>query len=309
MIYFGIRIFYHFSIFTAIIGVAFVLFHTVPSDPARTILGPNADSEQVQTLSKELGLDKPVIDQFMHYLGGLVCLDMGRSYVDQRKVFQEVHKKLLITLPLIGMSLLFTCCYLLLSLLGFRFNLLYKLTNIVDFSIASVPVFFSGVIVAIGVLSLFQVVPFSGKLQTYHDWLYLISPALVLAFYPMAILSGILKKELDEILQSSFILSARMWGFGAGTIIFRYSFKNTLIPLLAIFSNVLPMLFTGAFIVEIIFSLPGISSLLIQSILQQDFPMLEGIVITNAMVFIITNLCFEFAYPLVDKRIIHEVEE
>lgn len=306
MIYFGVRLLYHFSIFLAIIGTSFILFHTVPSDPARTILGPQADEVQIQNLRRQLGLDEHVLHQFLRYLGGISRLDLGSSYIDQRDIFQEVGKKLLITLPLIGMTLLITCFYLLLPLMSFRFSLLYKITDIIDFCVASVPIFFSGVVVALGALYLFPSVPFTGKLQSYQDWIYLIPPALVLAFYPMAILSSILKKEMEEILQTPFILASRMWGFSTEKIIYRYAFKNTVIPLLATFSNILPLLFTGAFIVEIIFSLPGISSLLIQSILQQDFPMLEGIVITNALVFISTNLCFEFTYPVIDKRIVQE---
>ena len=108
---------------------------------------------------------------------------------------------------------------------------------------------------------------------------------------------------MERINNSTFITFARSQGLPELKIRFKYILKNALIPFLAAFSNQLPILFTGAFIVEIIFSLPGIGSLLVKSILQKDLPMLEGVVILNGILFIVINLIFETLYPIIDPRI------
>ena len=169
--------------------------------------------------------------------------------------------------------------------------------------LVSTPTFFSGIIIAILAFSFYPYTVFSGYLNTVDDFLYMIPPAIVLAIYPMAILAKILKQEIQKINNSDFITHARAQGLSEIKIRFRYVLRNVSIPFLAAFSNQLPMLFTSAFIVEVLFSLPGMGSLLIKSILQKDFPTLEGVVILNGMLFIVTNLIFEFIYPIIDPRI------
>ena len=119
----------------------------------------------------------------------------------------------------------------------------------------------------------------------------------MLALYPMAILSRIFKEEMRRINRSQFVLAARSRGLSKWEVLRKHVLKNALIPFLAALTNQIPIL------VEIIFSIPGIGSLLIKSLLQRDFPMLEGIVIFNGSVVILVYLLFELAYPLIDPRI------
>lgn len=294
---------YYLSIFLGIVVLTFVLFHMVPKDPARTILGANAEQSQVDQLREKLGLNNPLHRQFANYLSSVADLDFGTSYVDGRNVFQEVSQRLILTLALVGLSFTITFLYVMAVVAAFLRPRLLKLTDWLDFLMSSLPVFFSGILVAMGVFWVSPVTTFSGSLGNVSDWLYLLAPALVLAFYPMAILSGIVKQELTRILESTFVQAHQAWGFSSQSIVFVYAFKNALIPLLSAISNILPMLLTGAFIVEIIFSLPGLGSLLISSIMEQDFPMLECTVIVNGAFFVVLNFIFELVYPQVDPRI------
>jgi len=173
-----------------------------------------------------------------------------------------------------------------------------------EFLMSSVPVFFSGIIVALFALYFYPITAFSGELLSLNNLIYLIPPAMVLSFYPMAILSGIIKQELPQVLESAFVIAEKSLGFSDAAIVFRYGLKNILIPVLSTFSNILPMLLTGAFIVEIIFTVPGIGSLLIKSILDRDFPMIECMVIVNGAFFVLINLFFEYIYPAIDPRVI-----
>lgn len=298
------RFVYYASIFLGIILFSFVLFHMVPSDPARTILGPNADISQVNRLRENLGLNEPLHVQLGQYLRDVLTLDFGRSYVDDRDVFHEVGNRLKVTLSLVAVSIMIVFGYLFLMILSFLAPSARKCSDILDFLMSSLPVFFSGIIVALFALYYYPVTSFSGTLISANDLLYLIPPALVLALYPMAIMAGILKKEMLSVLKSPYITAGKSWGFSDIMILFRHALKNTLIPVLSALSNILPVLLTGAFIVEIIFSVPGIGSILVKSILEQDLPMLECTVIVNGAFFVLVNLAFEYLYPLVDARLV-----
>ena len=279
----------------------FILFHMIPADPARIVLGPNADEQQVEVLRKELGLDKPLSHQLINYLSKVIQFDFGESYVDKRPVFYEVFEKFKVSLVLVSFSLFFVLFYIL-----FVISCppqVYWLIELLNYLFVSTPTFFIGVVVAILTFLFYPFTSFYGDFQSSADYFYIIPPAFVLALYPMGILARILKQEMERINNSAFITFARSQGLPELKIRFKYILKNALIPFLAAFSNQLPMLFTGAFIIEIIFSLPGIGSLLVKSILQKDFPMLEGIVMFNGSLFILINLLFETLYPIIDPRI------
>jgi len=302
--YFVSRFGYYVSIFFGIILFTFVLFHIVPSDPARTILGPNAGQDQVEQLRAKLGLNRPLHRQFTRYLHQVATLNFGHSFVDERNVFHEVRKRVGITLSLIAVSIFILFSYLLVVIVSLLYSRLRRCLDLIEFMLSSFPIFFSGIIVALFTINFYPITHFSGNLGSWGDIVYLIPPALVLAFYPMAIIARIIKDEMTSILQSPYVTAEKSWGFSDFYILFRFALKNVLIPILSALSNILPMLLTGAFIIEIIFSIPGVGGILIKSILERDFPMLECTVIVNGAFFVIINLGFEFLYTAVDPRII-----
>lgn len=302
--YFVSRFGYYVSLFFGIILFTFVLFHMVPSDPARTILGPNADQDQVEQLRAKLGLNRPLHRQFTQYLYQVATLDFGHSFVDERNVFHEVRKRVEVTLSLIAVSMVILFSYLLVVILSLLYARLKRCLDLLEFMLSSFPIFFSGIIVALFTINFYPVTHFSGNLGSWGDIVYIIPPALVLAFYPMAIIARIIKDEMTSILQSPYVTAEKAWGFSDFYILFRFALKNVLIPILSALSNILPMLLTGAFIIEIIFSIPGVGGILIKSILERDFPMLECTVIVNGAFFVIVNLGFEFLYTAVDPRIV-----
>ena len=295
------RVSFYTSLLLGIILFSFILFHVMPTDPARVILGPNADEKQVETLRKELGLDKPRPQQLINYISRIARFDFGKSYIDNRSVYHAVLEKFMISLVLVAISVLFIFLYIIL-VISCPLRLVWPF-ELLNFLFVSTPTFFSGIVIAILTFLFYPFTAFSGDFQSIENLLYMLPPAFVLSLYPMSILARILKQEMERINKSTFITFARSQGLPELKIRFKYILKNALIPFLAAFSNQLPMLFTGAFIVEIIFSLPGIGSLLVKSILQKDMPMLEGVVILNGILFIVINLIFETLYPIIDPRI------
>jgi peptide/nickel transport system permease protein len=299
MFFFKKSIMYCSLIFSVIL-FSFLMFHAVPSDPARLILGPNASTVQVSALQKELGLDKPLHVQFADYVIDIFKLNFGRSFIDNRPVWLEVSGKFRVSLFLVIVSMIITVIYSL-----FAIHMLYKAKDIRNFNffLISTPTFFSGLFIALMSIKFFPFSSFNGQFNSYKDFLFFIPPAFALATYPMGVLTNILVKELKVSLASKYILAAKAYGISGTSIYYKYALKNAIIPYFAALSNQLPALFTGAFILEIIFSIPGAGSLLVKSIFARDFPMMEGIIIINGTVFIIINLFFETVYPLIDPRI------
>jgi peptide/nickel transport system permease protein len=300
--YFLRKGFYYLSLWGGIILFSFILFHAVPSDPARAALGANAEEAQVEALRKELGLDAPLSVQLMNYVGKIAQFDFGNSYIDRRPVADEVGTKLRVSLTLIGISLTLILIYVAWSvaMTAIRAN---SLCNYVDFLWVSLPTLFSGICIALLAVNYYPFTSFSGNFSGIEDYLYFLPAAFVLALYPMAILSRIVRAEIEKVEASLYILAARAMGLSEVRIISRHVLKNILVPFLAAFSNQIPILFTGTFIVEVIFSIPGIGSLLIRSLLERDFPMLEGIVVLNGLVVILVHWLVEATYPLIDPRI------
>lgn len=206
------------------------------------------------------------------------------------------------SLVLLGFSVVITLLYVA-TILGLEAGTGTRIGAYIDFLWVSTPTMFSGVLIALLGVRFWPFSRFSGTLTSMGDFLYFLPPAFVLALYPMAILSRIATAEARQVGDSTYICAARGLGLPESRIIAKYVLKNTLVPVLAAFANQIPILFTGAFIVEAIFSIPGVGSLLLRSLLQRDFPMLEGIVILNGLVVLAVYLVVEALYPLVDPRI------
>ncbi len=295
------RLAYFVSLWFGVAAATFALFHVVPTDPARTMLGATANEAQVATLRRDLGLDRPVTTQFLDYLSGIPSIEFGRSFVDRRPVGPEVAKRLRLTVALAALATSMIILYLVLSLtLAVRSNWVGELT---DFACVSLPTLFSGMIVALATVAFYPFTRFSGALGSIEDWLYLLPPALVLALYPMGVLGRIARTRMKEALSSDYVRTARSLGLSESTILFQHILRNAAVPLLASFGVQLPLMITNTFIVEIVFSVPGIGALLLRSVLERDLPMLEGIAVVSSLVVLSINLAVELIYPIADPRI------
>lgn len=296
------RAVYFLSLWLGVVLFSFILFHAVPSDPARIMLGANAQETQVAALRKEMGLDRPLVEQFAGYIGSAVRFDLGVSYLDRRPVAEEVGERLQITLALAAVALTFTLVYLAIVIV-LEARRRPQIAAVLDFTWSSMPSMFSAVIMALIAVRYWPFTIFSGRLASLEDWLVLLPPGLVLAFYPMAILSRILRKEVGIAREKEYVLAAKARGIPESVILRKHILRNAALPCVAALSNLLPAFFTSTFVVEIVFSLPGLGSLLIRSLLQRDFPMIEGIVIVNGFVIVLAYLVVELAYPVLDPRV------
>lgn len=300
------RVAYALVLWGAVMVAAFLLFHLVPSDPARVFLGPNASTEQVAAVRERLGLDRPIVDQFFEQTMRTLSFDLGRSWIDNRPVAAEVGRKLILSLALAALATAMVAIYLAFTLfLDAAFKRL-SLTHTSDFLCSALPTLFIGVIIALVSVAWYPYTYFSGALNSASDWLFLLPPAFVLALYPMGVLGRLARNQIRTIETSDFVRAARARGLGTTAVFFNYTLRNTWVPLLAAFGNLLPLFLTSAFIVEIVFSVPGTGSLLLKSVLERDLPMLEGIILVTSGFTIATSLALEFLYPIADPRIRQE---
>ena len=292
---------YAVSLLGGLVVGTFVLFQIVPADPARTILGPNAPEAQVESFRRELGLDRPVPEQLIRFVGRAAILDFGHSHVDRRPVGPEVADKLSVSLVLVGLTLLVAALYVAGSASA-AFLIGTRLPGWLDFFWVSMPSMFSGVAVALAAAHFYPVTSFSGRFQGWSDLLFFVPPAAALALYPMAILSRILRAEVRRLSGAPFIAAARAAGYPEWRILCPHILKSAMVPVVAALSAQLPMLFTGAFIVEAIFSIPGTGTLLIRALLQRDMPMLQAIVLVNGCVVLAAQFLMQLLLPLLDPR-------
>jgi peptide/nickel transport system permease protein len=267
------------------------------------MLGPSASEAQVASVRQTLELDKPLTTQFIHYIARVATLDFGHSFVDGRPVGPEVRKKLSLTAILASITTALIAIYLVAAMTLEGVGRWSWLSEAIAFFCVSLPTLFSGVIVALAAVVYYPYTRFSGSLATVDDWLYLLPAALVLALYPIGILTRIAKAQMHKVFDAEYVRAARARGLSRGTLLRSYILRNSLVPLLAAFGNQLPLLLTSTFIVEIIFSVPGIGALLLKSVMERDLPMLEGIVVATSLLTIGVSLLLDLLYPLADPRI------
>ena len=297
------RFTYYLSIWMAVAAASFTLFHLIPSDPVRAMLGPNASESQVATVRQELGLDKPVMVQFSRYMSRISKFDFGQSFVDRRSVGDELGKRFKVTLSLATVTVVIIFSYLILSTTLRLAGIKAWIAELGDFLCVSLPVLFVGIAIALISIRFYPFTRFSGELASFSDWMFLFLAAFVLSLYPMGILGRILRKQLSEIIGARYVLSARAFGLSNSLIWSRYVLRNASVPVLATFGNQLPLLISSTFIVELIFSIPGIGALLLRSVLERDLPMLEGIVLSTSVLILLISYTLELIYPYADPRI------
>lgn len=294
------RVAYHASLLAGVLATTFVLFQVVPSDPARVILGPNASEAEVSALREQLGLHAPLAERFASFLGSGLGLDFGRSYVDERLVWPEVRQRAAVSATLVGMSAFLTFGYLALCLhvgdVGRRVRAALELAAV------ALPTMFSGVVVALAAARWTGLPAFSGRLDSPSDLVALLLPAFVLGLFPMATLSRILDQETTRLRSAPFTIAARAVGYSWRRLRWTRFSRNAAVPVLATFGTLLPMLFSGAFVIEVLFSVPGTGSLIAKSVLARDLPMLQGVVVVNGLLVISVHLVLELLFPLLDPR-------
>lgn len=290
--------------------LAFLAFQVIPGDPTTELLGTEATAEARQALRQELGLDRPVLVRYFAWLTDFIRGDMGTSYNYRMPVADMLADKLPITAILTLLSFAFT---IVLSIpLGIwagsaRSRAVDLSITVLDQVIMSVPPFFIGMLACYVFGNVFRLfVP--GNFVSYTvSWKaclsYMVLPALSIAIPRIAMTVKMLRSSIRDQLEQDYVRTARSRGSSRGKILRRHVLKNALIPVITFLAVSAAEIMTGSIIIEQVFTIPGISRLLLASISNRDFPVVQAIVVVIAAWIVIVNFVADLLYQLVDPRI------
>lgn len=282
--------------------VVFLLLHIVPGDPALLILGPTARTQDVAALNAQLGLNDPLPVQYVRFLGGLFQGDLGDSIRARRPVAELIGIALPPTLQLTGAALALSCLVgvplgVLAALrpggIGDRLALLIALLG------QSVPAFWLGMMLISLVSMRWGLLPTSG----YGTWRHLILPTLALAPLGLGMTMRISRIGMLEALGEDYVRTARAKGVRASLVVAKHALRNAAIPILTIMGLQVGALVGGAVITETIFAWPGMGQLAVSSLINRDYPVVQGVVLMAALAVILINLLVDLTYALIDRRV------
>ncbi len=291
-----------------LIGVTlltFLLFHAIPGDPARMMLGLRPDVTTIEMLREQWGYDKPLVVQYGMFLKRAAMGDLGRSTNDNRVVLDTILERAPATALLALSSMLFATVIGLPAgiLAAVRRNTWLDFTSMLaTLAGISIPIFFLAIL--LGWIFAYELrwFPVTGYIGQ-RGWAALVLPSVALGTRPMAILARLTRSSMLEVMRQDYVLTARAKGQREAVVLLKHAFRNAFNPVFTALSGSLAALLVGSFFVEFIFVWPGIGLLAIQAIQTRDLPMIQGTVLFAAFVFVIVNLLVDIGYRILDPRV------
>ncbi len=282
--------------------IVFFLVRMIPGDPARLIAGFQASEEEVARLRVELGLNRPIHVQYGIFLRRLVRGDLGLSAATRAPVAEEIGSRLRATVLLAVSSILLA------AVAGMSAGILSatRQYSALDYAVMGVALF--GVSIPVFWLGLMLMLLFS----VYLHWLpaggygtpaHVVLPTIALAAVSIAIIARMTRSSLLETFNQDYIRTARAKGVRDETVTLRHALKNALIPVITVIGLQFGTLLGGAILTETVFAWPGIGRLLVNSVANRDYPVIQGVVLIFAALFALVNLAVDLLYAYVDPRI------
>lgn len=295
----------------AVSFLTFMMVNLLPGDPVNSILPPESQTpERIAQVREDLGLDDPLPEQYIGWLGGVVQFDFGQSYRTNQPVHEALLQRLPVTVELailaIGIAVIFGVPLGVISAYKQGQRLDTVISSVVQFML-SVPAFVAAVFFIYLFAVQFQVLPATGWTRITND-LYgnlktAILPAVALSLSQLAIYTRLVRADMITTLQENFVLSARAKGLTNRFILFRHALRPSSLSVITVIGLNIGVLLGGTVVIEKIFALPGIGGLLIDSIGQRDYLVVQGVVLLIAASYVIINTVVDLVYAMVDPRI------
>lgn len=321
---------YGLLVMLGVVSLIFVLFNILPGDPARMMLGQNADQESIDLLHKELGLDKPLGIRYLRYLNdlspvgidhegnfGFKLPELGRSYQSDRSVSSILAEAFpnTILLALVSITMAFVLGVLFGSVAAiYKDTWIEKAILLVTSLGMSLPSFFAAILIAwifAFLLADYTGLSMFGSLYgvddfgrgEYVDLKNIILPAVTLGIRPLSVICELTKSTMKEVLQQDYIRTAKAKGLSMFKIIKNHALRNTLNPVVSSISSWFASLLAGAVFVEYIFDWKGVGVVIVDSLEKYDFPVLMGALIVICIMLVIINILTDIVYAFLDPRI------
>ena len=295
-----------------IVGVSvlvFLVLHLVPGNPAQVIAGPDAPPETVARIERELGLDRPLPEQYARYASRVAQGDLGESLRSRRPVIDDIMDALPNTLQLTFVAALITPLVAIplgVAAAANRGTWIDSTLMLVSMLGITAPVF----AIALGLMWLFgyklEVMPISGyggPFWTLDGLKSIALPAITLAVGTVAATARLTRSAMLEVLNQDYIRTARAKGLRGTTVLVRHGLKNALLPVVTVLGLQVAGLLSGAVVTETVFAWPGLGRLAVYAIDSRDFPVVQGTVLVISLIFVLVNLAIDLMYALVDPRI------
>lgn len=315
--------------------ITFFIARVVPSDPAALWVGPRPTQEQIAAARVALGLDQPLYIQYLRYLGNLLHGDLGVSVKTHQPIVEDLRTYLPSTLELVlvGMFMALTTGIPLGVLSGARRNSpLDHTSRLIAVAAVSIPTFWLGLLLQLLFFGRFKLLPLGGRLSTdialrhpvqqitgfylldsviTQNWaafsdvlIHLILPAFTLATYAIGLAIRMTRSTMVEVLEEKYIVAARAAGLPERTILFRLALKNAVVPTLTVLALSFVYSLTGAILVEVIFSWPGLGSYVTSAILNVDFPVIMAVTLVVTVFYVLINLVLDLLQVALDPRVV-----
>jgi len=287
--------------------LVFVLMRVLPGDPAAAMLGTNATPQAVADLRSQLGLDKPLLQQFLDYVLGLGTLDLGRSLALRAPVTSLLWQALLPTLLLTISGTLVSV------IVGVPLGVAAALKRgtWIDYTATllallgiSMPVFVWGVLLLLAFTLQWPVLPSAGAgsnpLEVARA---LILPSIATGFFQVGLVARITRSSLLSILANDYVRTARAKGLAPPQVIGDHALRNALIPVLTVIGLNFGTLLGGAVVAETVFTRPGLGRLILDAIAARDYPVIQGVMIVSVVFVVLLNLIVDLLYGVADPRV------
>lgn len=286
-----------------VVLIVFIINSFAPGDPVLSILGTQFTQEQYDAVEEELGLDKPVLARFADYVVGIVTeLDFGISYQNKLPVKDALLERIPVSILMGLLSVALTV------IIGVPFGVIsatrqyspidYTVTSI-SLVFASMPSFWLALMLMLVFSLELRWLPSSG-LESWKGW---ILPCIAIGLSPVASVARTTRSSMLEVIRQDYIRTGYAKGLSKQAIIWRHALKNALIPVVTVVGLQMGMIMGGSMVVEVIFGVPGLGSLLLTAINNQNYPMIQGCVLVISLFICVMSLLVDILYAFIDPRI------
>ncbi|GGA91241.1 ABC transporter permease [Ornithinibacillus halotolerans] len=297
------RVLQAFIVLIGASAIAFVLLRIIPGDPASMMLSENATEAEIEQMREEMGLNEPIILQYLEYIKQMLTFDFGDSISRGLPSMELILSHLPATMYLVFWAMIIAI------VIGIPLGLIAasRKNTFIDSVVSvlallgqSVPSYWLGMMLILFIAVQLNLLPTSG----YGTGAHVILPAFTLAVYQLALIARLMRSSTLDVLSNDYIRTAHAKGLPGRIVMFKHVLKNSLIPTITMIGLQTGQLLGGAIITEFIFSWPGLGFLTVQSIQFRDYPMIQSLIIIAAIVFVLINLIIDILYVIIDRRIV-----
>jgi len=293
--------------------IIFVMLRVVPGNIADILFDAAGMVNQAekQKLEAELGLDKPIVIQYVNWIGGLARGDFGYTYVSEQPALDEILPRIPVTAKLAGLALMFSIVFgvPLGVVSAVRQNsLLDYVLRVVSLSGLSLPSFWLGLLILMAFVRYLGWIPiYTNQPASLWDELLLLSiPAAAVGFRASALLMRLTRSSMLEVLRQDYIRTARAKGASPAAINYKHALRNAVLPIITIIGIEAAFLIGGLIVTETVFNIPGVARFLVEAIRWRDYPVVQSLVMFIAVVVVTVNFIVDMAYAVLDPRIKYE---